>query len=143
MVRVRTLAATAGLTGTLCLAAGLSYLTVSPTELTISALVAFGAVGFAALLGAGIWQARVKAENRRLPLLVLGAFSFIFALGGALGVAGAQIAREARLEPTGLPIALHAVGVVAGLLLLVLVIAELLRTESRAFGTRHGRSHPA
>lgn len=130
------------LSGALCLAAGLSYLTVSPTELTISALVALGVVGFVALLGAGIWQARVKAEDGRLPLLVLGLFSFVFAAGSALGVLGDQVARGGRLEPTGLPSALHGSGLVVGLVLLGFVMGELVRTGSGEFGSRRRTSHP-
>lgn len=141
--RGRSLALVAGLSGTLSLAAGLSYLSVTPTELTISALVTVGGLGFCALVAGGFWQARAKAENRRLPLIVLGLLGLGFAAGSGLGFAGAQVAREARLEPTILPSALHVAGLGTGLVLCLLVVAELVRTGSfGAFGSRHGRSNP-
>lgn len=125
--RGRFLLVVAILSGALCLATGLSYLTVSPTELTISALVTLGVLGCCTLVAAGVWQAWVNVRNRRLPLVVLGVVGFGFSAASAFGLAGAQIARGARLEPTGLPSALHAVDFMMGIILCVLSLAELLR----------------
>lgn len=121
----------------------LPYLTVSPTELTISALVTLGVLGCCALIAAGLCQARAKAENRRLPLAVLGLVGFGYAAGSALGFAGAQVARGARAEPTGLPSALHGAGFMLGIVLCVLVFAEFGRMGSLgALRPRRGRSDP-
>jgi hypothetical protein len=140
--RARLLAVLAALSGGLCLATGLSYLTVSPTELTISALVTLGALGCCTLVAAGLWQARVKVDDR-LPLVVLGIVAFVYSAGSALGFAGAQVAHGARLEPTALPSALHVAGLVIGSVLWLLVVAEFFRADSpRTFRPRD-RSHPA
>lgn len=141
MNKPRSLAIVASLSGAFCLSAGLSYLTVSPTELTISALVALGVVGFIALVGSGLWQAHVDAANRRLPLFVLGLVGSGLAIGSVLGFLGAQVARENRLEPTALPSTLHVAGVVMGLVLCALVFVELGRMDSLgASVARRGRS---
>ena len=139
----RSLTVISAICGGLCLAAGLSYLTVTPTELTVSALVTLGALGCCALVGAGLWQARVHIESRRIPLVVLGVMGVGYMAGSALGFAGAQVARGHRLEPTGLPSALHVAGLVMGILLCVLVVAELARGESATAAYEPGaRSHP-
>jgi hypothetical protein len=129
--RSRSLVVVAGLSGALCLATGLSYLTVSPTELSISVLVTLSALGCTALVTVGVWQDRAGGGNRRLPLTVLGLLGFSYAAASALGFAGAQIARSARLEPTGLPSALHVAGFVAGVLVCAAVLAELPGRSSR------------
>lgn len=130
MSGVRSLAIVSGLSGALCLSTGLAYLTVSPTQLTISALVTLGVLGCCALVAAGLWQARVKVENRRFPMLVLGVTGFGYTVASALGYVGAQIARTNRLEPTALPSALHIAGFAVGLLLCLLVLVDYVRMGS-------------
>jgi hypothetical protein len=144
MTRVRAITTVAILSGALCLATGASYLTVSPTELTISALVTLGVLGCCALVAAGAWLAWTRVEARRLPLAVVGVAAFLYAAASVLGFVGAQVAHEARLEPTGLPRTLHAGGFVMGSLLLILVLAEVFRTASRPHLRAPGRrSEPA
>jgi hypothetical protein len=141
MNEARSLTLVACANGALCLAAGLSYLVVSPTELTISALVVTGILGCCVLIAAGLWQARIHGEGRRLPLIVLGVIALGFVAGSALGFAGAQVARDARLEPTGLPRTLHAAGVLTGIALCLQVIAAIVRTHQRGgIRLRPGRS---
>lgn len=129
--RTRSLTTLAAASSALCLASGAAYLTVSPTELPVAVLATFGFLGACALLGTGLWQRRAGTESRRLALTTLGVLAAGYAGASGLGFAGARIARTARLEPTGLPIALHVAGIAAGAILLVAVLAELLRQPRR------------
>lgn len=97
----------------------------------MAVLATFGFLGACALLGTGLWQRRAGTESRRLALTTLGVLAAGYAGASGLGFAGARIARTARLEPTGLPIALHVAGIAAGAILLVAVLAELLRQPRR------------
>jgi hypothetical protein len=115
----------AAVSGVVCLAAGLSYLTVSPTELSTPALVVAGALGCSAIVAAGLWQLRATGETRRARLIALGALGVTFSLASSIGIMGARVARSARLEPTGLPIALHAIGLALGIILSTAVAVEL------------------
>lgn len=127
MPRSRSLAALAILGGALCLATGLSYFGVRPTQLTISALVTLGIVGCGILVVAGVWQAATTGERRRSAVAALGLAGLGFVAASVLGFAGSRVAHTARLEPTGLQTALHAAGVGLGTLLCVWVVLELLR----------------
>ncbi len=112
------------LSGALCLAAGVSYLFVDPTELTVSLLVAFSALGCCALVAAGLWQ-RVAVVRSR-SLFAVGVAGILFAIASGLGIAGARVAHSVRLEPTDLPVALHAAGVMAGVALGVAAFGQLV-----------------
>lgn len=118
-------------TGALCAATGAAYLTPSPTELPTPLLAVLGLLGAGALGGAGIWQARSSAERDRRPLLALSAVALLYVGASGLGVAGARFASSARLEQTGLPIGLHAAGIVAGAVLFIVTLAAL-RTSTRS-----------
>jgi len=132
----------AGANAALCLTTGLTYLTVSPTQLTISLLVTLGCLGCAAIISAGVWQERAKTSpGRRLALLMLAALAGAYSVASVLGFKGAGVAHSARLEPTGLPRDLHAAGVLSGLLLMVVSAAYARKVSNdTGLGSRQSRS---
>jgi hypothetical protein len=107
--------------GSLCVAAGLGYLSVHPTELSIGPLVALGFVGGTTLMAIGVWQ-HVDASSRSAVAMAIAAALFVIA--SALGFIGCQIARSARLEQTALPATLHVIGFFAGLVVVALALNE-------------------
>jgi hypothetical protein len=108
--------------GSLCAAAGLGYLSVHPTQLSIGPLVALGVVGGAALITVGVWQ-HVDSSWRSAGAMAVAAGLFVIA--SALGFVGCQIARGARLEPTALPATLHVSGFLTGLAVFVVALNEV------------------
>lgn len=123
----RRLLVLAGASAASCVAAGLSYVFVSPTELPVATLVLFGILGGAGLVGAGVWQ-NATASPERFPLATLALVGVAYTAASALGIVGAGIARAARLEPTGLPQTLHALGGALGILLSVATLMILKRS---------------
>lgn len=132
----RTLMFLAVVIGSLCAAAGLGYLSVHPTQLSIGPLVALGIVGGAALIAAGIWQ-HVDPSWRSAGAMAVAAALFVTA--SALGFVGCQIARGARLEQAALPATLHVIGFFAGL---VVVAVALNETRERMRGRSAGPAPP-
>lgn len=108
-----------------CLASGLAYLTVSPTELPVGVFVLSGVAGAAALVFVGARQQR-ETIHRRTALLTLLVLAIGFAVASVIGFVGAQVARDARLEPTALPSVLHAASVAIASMLALTVGLELL-----------------
>jgi hypothetical protein len=137
MKRQRVILMLTCVSGGLCLAAGLSYLTVSPTELSISWLVASGFAGCALLVGSATWQYRVSTHQQRLRLVVLGTLAACFTAASALGFLGARAAQSVRLEPTEFPAMLHIGGLVAGAALCIAVAAQFVENSPR--GAEDGR----
>ncbi|MGZ3319209.1 MAG: hypothetical protein ACXU95_18205 [Isosphaeraceae bacterium] len=129
--RFGSLTVLSAMSAALCLATGAAYLTVSPTQLTVPLLVICGVVGAGALLSAGFWQQRVAQQGRRRALQILGLLGAGYAAANVFGFVGDRIARTARLEPVGLPMALHVAGIAAGLALFVAAMIHLLGAPRR------------
>jgi hypothetical protein len=123
MPRYRLALVLASVSGGLCLAAGISYLTVPPTLLTIPLL---GIVGCSLLVGVGVGQYRASPDRRRPRLAALGVLAALFTAGSALGFFGVRAAQSDRLEPTQLPAALHVAGFVVGAMLCLAVVLEFV-----------------
>ena len=115
-------------------AAGVSYLFVSPTELPVATLLIMGILGACALIAAGVWQS--KAHSVRLSLTSLAMIAGLFVIASAGGIVGSGIARSIRLEPTSLPQILHAGGVLLGFLLCAGSLGAL------RLDMRHSHSEP-
>ena len=105
-------------------AGGLSYLSLSPTELPVSTLAMLGTLGGVALIWTGLWNMRTSVRNP-LALRAIAALAALYAVASAMGVVGARIAQSNRLEPTGLQQSLHALGLVLGILLALAALGSL------------------
>jgi len=100
-----------------CLAAGASYLNVSPTDAPVAFLATCAVLGATALIAAGIWQYR--EGSRELPLAITALLAAGFAAASGLGVSFSQLAHDIRLEPMVERGTVHIVGAVVGTALFV------------------------
>lgn len=125
------LLATAQLAAGLCLATGVAYVTVSPTELAIPLLVALAAVGACVLAAVGVWQHRAPASAVSVRARWLAIVALLFTGASVVGALGARAVHVARREPTGLPIALHVASAAVGLILFAFALHRVRRCRQQ------------
>jgi hypothetical protein len=113
----------------LCLAAGASYLHVSPTDAPVAFLATCAVLGAGALVAAGLWQYR---DARELPVGVTALLAAGFAGASGLGVSFAQLAHDARLEPIVERAVLHGLGAVGGTVLFISASIVIVRNGRKA-----------
>lgn len=115
--------------GVVSFAAGISYLFVSPSELPNATLAAMGALGALAFGAAARWLRREPVA--RTASRVVAGLGVAFGVASVLGITGSRVAATNRLEPTQVATALHVLGLVVSVALVVTAARSLRSVHAR------------